>query len=106
MTERSVQSRVFVSPFQSYERGETWQKNHTNRLFWHKTSSEVQNSYVPCSIQVLSSHVTLSMKSVQGVGSLLLNWLKSLEKSLLLKRIQFLCNNCTGGFRVSRMLKS
>ena len=30
MTERSVRSRVFVSPFPSYEKGETWQKNQTN----------------------------------------------------------------------------
>src|SRR5258705_2103742 len=106
MTKRSVQSRVFVSPFQSYESGETWQKNHTNKLSWRKSSSEVQISCAYCSIQVLLGHVILSTKLAQGAGLLLLNWLESLTKSLPLKKIQYLCNHCASGFRVSTMLKS
>src|SRR6266540_6831351 len=90
MTERSVRSRVFVSPFPSYEKGETWQKNQTNKYSWRKTFSEVQSSCAHCSILVLSGHVILSTKLVPGVGSLPLNWIKSRVRSLPSKKIRFL----------------
>src|SRR5215216_1526334 len=105
MTERSVQSRVFVSPFRSYERGETWQKNHTNKLSWRKTSSEAHNLCAYCSIPALSSHVISCTKSARDAGLLLLNWLESLAKSLPSKKIQCLRDNYANAFRVSIMLK-
>ncbi len=75
--ERPVQPRVFVSSLQSYERGETWRKNQTANLSWHKTFSEAQNWCAYCSIQVPSRQMTLSMKLVRDMELSLLNWLET-----------------------------
>src|SRR5687768_6559161 len=100
MMERSVQPRVFVSPFQSHERGETWQKNRTTRSYWHKTFSEAQNWCAYCWIQVPSRQPTLSMKLAQGVGLSLLNWLETPVRLLPSKKILFLRDNCAHAFRM------
>src|SRR5687768_1703042 len=106
MMERSVWPRVFVSPFQSHERGETWQKNRTTRSSWHKTSLEAQNWCAYCWIQVPSRQTTLSMRLAQGMGLSLVNWLESLTRSLPLKRIRSSWKICANDFSRSIMYTS
>ena len=103
---RSVQSRVFVSPFQSYERGETWQENYTSKLLWPKTSSEVQNWRVRWSIQVLLNRAISSTKLARDKGLLQPNWLELHVKSLPLKRTPSLRDDCDRSFKMLRMFKS
>src|SRR5690348_6970448 len=101
MTERSVEPRVFVSPFPACERGEAWQENPINKSPWHKIFSEAKRLCASCSKQVQSVHWILSTRLVRGEGSSPLLWPKSPGVLLPLKKTPPLRDNFAEGLKVA-----